>query len=480
MLVLLGAAALLHASRYGLHFTDAGLVALRRASELLSTWILGDSGLLWVAALACFELGGVTGVDAARFLGGVGLVLCVAAVSRKQAWAAGWIVLSGAMGAAAMSGLPLTLLAAVAAAAAVELREGKGWWLGLLLSLLRLDGFVLVLGLAVGAGRKGTQFLAAGTVAFLSHLALALYSFSTPAPTLDGLKAGAVGLLIGALWQLPLLVLAGIAVGRGARPSPALLGAGAWMVWMLVSGQGQAAGFAAWVPAIPLLVLVAEELPWKLHLLALGLLPSLFAGPMLAVVQPSWPLQTRPVAEALQRGFGEDVPSLGSATPGALPYFTQFPTRPLDDPEPPELVAFCTGLGALEPCTPEGEALVGGDAWKAYRPFLIEADGEQARYWLRVDDRFGPQLRGQGLEVPALMLSSDAHPVRAGRDGFYLDLAAGDTVTIELDLPRGRWRLATQGFRGPQLIHNGGRLKLTATADDDRVVSGITWIPEPR
>ena len=545
VIVGLTVAALVHTLRYLPHFSDDAFISLRYAQRLADglgltwndgEWVEGFSNLLWVLSIALLDLGGVAGIDAARLLGCVGLVLCVGAVARVSALNTGWVVLCGGLCAWAVGGLEHALVAGVAAWSALLLREGRGVALAPVLALLRVDGIVLVLGLGLGAGRQGIRFVIAGLIAVAVQIALRLWWFADWLPntaraklafTPNRLVYGARYVLEAAVAHAPLVVLAVVAVALVRKRSPALVACGVWCAYLVVVGGDHFNGYRLFVQIVPLLALVVAEAPLPRWVVPVGLVlycGQLFAEPVVAQSRPGWALQTQALGEALKRGFGDQRPLLATDAAGALPYSTGFPTldmlglndrhlathRPADMgsgplhhelgdgayvlQRQPDLIAFCSGLGAHEPCFRGGKELVQLDGFAGYRPIVVEEGGLRGHYWLQQDGPFGMARAGDALEIPALLLSSDLPidayldqgfaasellPPKAGRDGFYVDVAKRQRVVTNVVLPQGRWRVATQGFSSPTIWHSGGPIRLEAVAQEARVLRSLTWLADP-
>ncbi|MCA9571031.1 MAG: hypothetical protein KC656_24490, partial [Myxococcales bacterium] len=184
------------ASRYAWAFySDDAFISLRYSARLLQgrglTWTDGErvegySNLLWVLGCAALGALGVDIVPAPRILAAAGVLALLFAIARgddgpdpHRALSGGlFVAATGGIGVWIMGGLSQAVVASLGTLFLVAVRRGSTppWLLGGLaaaLTLLRIDGFVWLIALTVGAvaaGRLGRRAL--GVVGACAALAV--------------------------------------------------------------------------------------------------------------------------------------------------------------------------------------------------------------------------------------------------------------------------------------------------------------------
>lgn len=299
------------------------------------------------------------------------------------------------------------------------------------------------------------------------------------------------------------------------RALPPLTVAVLWVAYVTWVGGDLFHGWRLFLPVLPMLaLLVADAAPrfgrrgWGLLAVAVLVhgvwnLTRWDAYPLRH--GPTWTLRTAAIAQVLRRGLGDKDPLLAVDAAGALPYYTRF--RAVDmlgltdrylprHPPPgwgagglghdlgdgayilgrkPDIVAFRSGFGG-EPRFVSGNQMAADPTWRDhYRLSVFQARRPgrvvTGEYYLRVVDGPLAPVRGEGrILFPAYLLGTDERPVRL-RDGELGPLIpAGESITVDLDLPPGTWSMVLRG-RGPligppSLYSRSGRVRFSVGAGD--------------
>lgn len=383
----MAAVALLQLWRYGDFYYDDAFISLRYARRLVEgdglTWTSGErvegyTDLLWVLASAGLGQLGVGWVTATQLLGGLGFAAAIGAacvdparpldpVLPRVVVGGGSMAFTGGLAIWAVGGLEHTLLAGLAAAAAValvgaveggsRLRVGVAAGLLTCVVLLRADGAVLwaaaLLGVALSQGHRGVLRL--WPVAVLPALAVAgqegfrLLYYGDWLPNTARAKVSLTSArAVRGLWWVGdgllhhgVLVVAAAAaflVARGPRVLIPGCMAVTWFAYVAYVGGDFMAGWRMLVPGLPVLALLASEAAartdWRV--LAVGALPALAlhayganTGKWIDKAFDMWGWEPGPpVGRALRVGFSRYDPLLAVDAAGALPFYSEL--RSLD------------------------------------------------------------------------------------------------------------------------------------------------------
>ncbi|MEZ4320461.1 MAG: hypothetical protein R3F61_23475 [Myxococcota bacterium] len=518
------------------------MISLRYVQRLLEgegltwtsgEWVEGYSNLGWVLMTAGLGLFGIDLVVATRLLGLAALCGVIALVSlgpdgrpdAKRALSGG-VFAAGicGLGIWAMAGLAQTFVAMMAVAGVLAARLARDTGdrravAGLIavlavMTVTRIDGFVLAGCVLVGAVAGGLPWRTAGWAAlgpavvwgaqqafrlayygdWVSNTARVKVSF-----TLGRAVNGATWVGKGLWDHAPLGVAALVALlVLRRRVLDALVAALVWCAFCAYVGGDIFAGYRLMLPALPLLALMVADLGSHLSARLVPVLTALGLGlyvwnvdidfsTRVPTEDDHWVLRTVGPAEALRGAFAKHDPLLAVDAAGALPYYTRF--RSVDmlgltdrflatHPPPgwgsgglghdlgngtyiwnrkPDILAFRAGTGG-PPMFISGKQMEARRDWgMVYRPVFVVGPDPQDRptigfYYLRaVDSKLGMTRTDDRIDAPGYFFTTGRSPAVLRGDVLGPLLDLAHTHPITLGVPKGRWRV-TVDADGPVAV----------------------------